>query len=185
MPAILISSDGGTNSGDYSMGWLFHVNQSITVDALGFYDQGGDGLISSHDVGIFDSGGTLLISTTVTTANTLISGFRYAAIPPLMLAAGQDYTVSSVLFFGGDLFAFNPSFAAVDPSVTFINNRFLPTSTLDFPTSGAPATLGFFGANFNISTAAAPEMDPRGAALPFCFVLFGLALILTSRRGLA
>src|SRR2546428_765822 len=47
-----------------TLGWQFATNSPVTVDGLGYYDFGGDGLVVPHEVGIFDAGGMLLTSTT-------------------------------------------------------------------------------------------------------------------------
>ncbi len=41
-----------------TIGWEFNVNEEITVTALQWYDDLGDGLTISHEVGIWNSAGT-------------------------------------------------------------------------------------------------------------------------------
>ena len=37
---------------DFTVGWVFDVNATINVDALGIWDEGGNGLIHTHQVGL-------------------------------------------------------------------------------------------------------------------------------------
>ena len=59
----------------------------MTVSAFGYFDEGNDGFLTDHTVGIFDSAGNLLGSTTLLagTGDPLINGFRYHAITPFTL----------------------------------------------------------------------------------------------------
>lgn len=77
---------------DYSLGWKFSTTGE-TVSALGYNDYGFN---ASHLVGIYDAGGTLLASATVTGASTLSGGYRYTnLVSPLLLAAGEYYIVGT------------------------------------------------------------------------------------------
>ena len=50
------------NNNNWSLGWEFRVGSSaISVNRLGFYDQGLNGLADSHAVGIFTTTGSLLV----------------------------------------------------------------------------------------------------------------------------
>jgi len=84
------------------------------LDSLGFFDKNEDGLSSSHQVGIWNSGGTLLGSVTVQAHATsfLLDGFRYETISggPINLQANQTYTIGAETFNGGDIW---PDCAAV------------------------------------------------------------------------
>jgi hypothetical protein len=84
-----------------TMGWSFTVGAAnLEVTALGFYDDGMNGNQDAHPVGIWTAGGTLLAQVTVPagTAGTLVGSYRYAAISPLTLTAGQTYVVGT--YFG-------------------------------------------------------------------------------------
>lgn len=62
---LALDITGGTvmTNGNWSLGWQFTVNSSITVDGLAFYDNKDD---ESHLVGIYnDASQVLLVSTTV------------------------------------------------------------------------------------------------------------------------
>jgi hypothetical protein len=69
------------NNESFTVGYEFTVSQAITVESLGFLDEGSDGLVTAHDVGIFDLCGTLRASGTVvsgTGANSISSPFTRA-----------------------------------------------------------------------------------------------------------
>ena len=55
------SGSPGSNN-DQSVGWQFNVLTGITVNGLGWYDDGANGLSIGHSVGIWDPSGTLLTS---------------------------------------------------------------------------------------------------------------------------
>ena len=78
----------------------------INVTHLGVLDGGSDGpgLGVAHDVGLWTAAGILLATTTVDNSGTLQDGHRYAAITPVVLSAGQTYTLGAYypLFFTGD-----------------------------------------------------------------------------------
>lgn len=80
-----------------SFGFEFRTAEAVAVYALGYYDDGGDGFSTPHTVGIFDSGGTLLTSVLLGTgtADPLIGDFRYHDIAPLILPAGQSFTIAA------------------------------------------------------------------------------------------
>jgi hypothetical protein len=61
---------------DESVGWRFDVLAPLTVTALEYFDENGDGLHSAHAVGIWDPSGTLLVTTVIPalTAAPLVSG---------------------------------------------------------------------------------------------------------------
>ena len=78
-------------SGPFTLGWEFSLSSTVTVTALGSFDSTGTGLAESHDGGIRDSTGTLLVSATVAagTADPLIGQLRYASVSAITLAPVQ------------------------------------------------------------------------------------------------
>jgi len=56
-----------------------YIDQAISVTSLGWWDYDADGLAASHQVGIWNTAGTLLLSATVAsgTADPLIDRFRF------------------------------------------------------------------------------------------------------------
>jgi Domain of unknown function (DUF4082) len=79
-----------------TVGFRFTANSTFNINSLGFYDYQQDGLQTSHAVGIFNTSGTLLTSTTIAagTAGVLDGKFRYANIPSFTLNSGQTYVIA-------------------------------------------------------------------------------------------
>src|SRR5437016_5297222 len=75
-------------------GWVLNYtppNSSISITELGVFDNGGDGLVNPHQVGLWLPDGTLLASATVPagTSATFLDGYRYVSISPLVFPARQ------------------------------------------------------------------------------------------------
>ena len=79
-----------SDSRAFTTGWAFST-AGLTVTALGYFDDGQDGLLNAHDVGIFASDGALLVSATVPqgVVGTLNADWRFVAITPVALDAGS------------------------------------------------------------------------------------------------
>jgi len=91
---VTISNDGTQfGPGFTSLGYSFVANVATNVVSLGVWDQDSDGLLGSHEVGLWASDRTLLASTVVGAGNAgiLDSGFRFTDISPVPLTAGQNY----------------------------------------------------------------------------------------------
>ncbi len=67
----------------------------MEVSALGDCDAGGDGLLNSHTVGIFDADTKVLVTPTVVVDNesVLDGSYRYEPITPVVLKGGRSYMV--------------------------------------------------------------------------------------------
>ena len=148
-----LANDGTVDS--FSLGFQFTTTSAINVTALGYYDDLLNGLTQSHDVGIYNSSGTLLVSTTVVNSDPLTSWFRMHSIAPTLLAAGQTYYIMGVT--GAENYTFDPTGFAVDPSITFVADVFnnVPSAVLAFPNDTAGVT-GWFGPNFATSAVPVP-----------------------------
>ncbi|HLK57790.1 MAG TPA: DUF4082 domain-containing protein [Chthonomonadaceae bacterium] len=156
-----------------SLGFDFTTNSAVTVSALGYYDYGNDGFLTDHTVGIFDLNGNLLTSTTLLagTGDPLVNGFRYQAITPITLAAGQTYTAAATTGGPSDPWAYG-NFAAgidgfsTDPAITIASgaSRFLyqPDNILRDPTNTIYYTL-YAGPNFEIAPPS--DVTPEASSL--------------------
>lgn len=72
-------------------GWEF-TTTGVTITHMGFWDNGGDGLVNSHEVAIFDSSHSIVLSATIPAGTGTILGtdnVRYVVLgTPFVLAAG-------------------------------------------------------------------------------------------------
>jgi hypothetical protein len=181
--ALTTSTAGATAANNnQTVGWRFDVSGAgLTVNGLGWYDQGNDGLSRSYQVGIWNAGGTLLGSATVPggTAATLNNGFRVVSITSFFLPAANGYIVGGLNSTEStDQLLFNSTIATI-AGVTFRNATFSDFG-LGFvpPTQNSVANTGFFGPNFTVGpTVVIPE--------PSTVLLLGAGLVLvaaTARR---
>ena len=89
-------------NGQWVLGYSFIVNSPINVTQLGVYDHLDHPLITSHDIGVWDAGGTLLASATVPSgpAAILLQNYAFALITPVALSVGATYTVGATVPLG-------------------------------------------------------------------------------------
>lgn len=111
--ATLLTQQTAPNRSNHTgtIGFKFTVTAAtssftgLSVTSLGFQDAGGDGLTSAHTVGIWDSTGALVTSATIASGTTaeLDANYRYVNLStPVLLLAGQTYTIGATVFNGGD-----------------------------------------------------------------------------------
>ncbi|MGH7180027.1 MAG: hypothetical protein ACREJC_21800 [Tepidisphaeraceae bacterium] len=91
--ASFYNGGGGANTFAQATGWRFIALTDMVVDQLGVYDFDTPGLADSHDVGLFTTGGTLIVAGTVPagTGASLIDGSRFINVSPEVLHAGGSY----------------------------------------------------------------------------------------------
>lgn len=150
-------------NGPYTLGWVFTVGRSnITVTDLLVFDDSQNGLAESHDVGIWNSAGTLIVSSTVDSGTTdplvvgLGSGWRDKAISPTVLLAGQTYTIGALWLDGADnnIFDFDVVNNFTQNGITFVQNGFIAGGTLSDPVNTTGSNPSYFGPNFLWGTSA-------------------------------
>jgi hypothetical protein len=186
------------DSSDLSLGFVFTTNLPLTVTSLGYFDDGGNGFAVAHTVGIFDDNGYLLTSTTLSagTGDPLDGQFRYQAIAPITLAAGNSYTLAATTGGPDDAWAYGIVGSqllglAVDPSITITRyaSRFSSQDDngLQDPPYFYKYTL-YAGPNLN-GTYAGPNLNgtvvPEPGTLPLVLVGVGLAVAGLARRRIA
>jgi PEP-CTERM motif len=163
-------------------GWEFSVGATpVTVNALGFWDEGGDGIGNSHQVGLWDSSQNLLRSGTVTNASTIVAStsldgrWLFVSIPQITLSNGTFVVAATYDGRGGadpDLARVAP-FTTTMPGITLITGRQAIGAGLPFPNQ--VLAFNVFGPTLaNLNGAAAPE--PGTAALLATGALGALAL---------
>jgi PEP-CTERM motif-containing protein len=153
----------GATAGTF--GWAFTLSGTITVNDLGYFDFGDNGLAASHDVGIWSSDGTLLVTATVPagTAGTLIGDFRYTFITPTLLPAG-DYVIGGFESgSSGDPVVVAAATITPAAGITYGGSRSVAGAALTFPPGNASGFgNSYFGPNFLFSV---PEPASTGLLL--------------------
>jgi len=132
------TSSGGSidPNENFTLGVRFDTNQSIVIDSLGVLDVDGNGLDAAHDVGLWDASGNSLATATVLagTGSALQDGFRFESITPVVLAAGETFTVAAYYGAGpirDKLFGTTPTAA---PVITLKSETwFVSGGSLSFP----------------------------------------------------
>ncbi len=165
----------------FTLGWEFSTNNAITVNALGFFDDSQDGLTESHEVGLWNSVGTLLAETTVVSGDPLVNQWRYSDVSPVELAADQDYYVGALYTSGADNVVF-PGYSGVSTTanINYIGATYGDGGVLSIPTNPDSAN-GFFGPNISASV---PEPS-TWAMLMLGFAGLGVAGYRASRKSVA
>lgn len=155
-----------------TLGFEFTPNSDFMVTSLGWFDATGSGFQSPHTVGIFDSQGNLLTSTTLAsgTGDMLTGFFRYEAIAPTTLVGGNTYTLAGTSGGAADSWTVNDyvSNFNVNPEFTIGENAALFSYISGFaePTSHYSDYRVYAGPN--LIGASAPE--------PGTLALVGLAM---------
>ena len=190
-PALAIpvfTFTGGTATGAFdnrTQGYNFFTGRdTLSIFSLGYWDENGDGLEVSHEVGIWSADGSTLLASAVVPAGTagfLDSGFRFVSITPVVLAAGQQYLAGGFNGTGDSVVRFADA-TSHDPNVTLGSTRFDPapfTGVFTAPTGtqGTNFDDGYFGPNFNGGN---PVPEPATWAL--MILGFGVAGAALRRR---
>ena len=104
-PLLSITNTVGQTLGNppFTLGFEFTATSTFWATDLGFFDSSADGLAEAHAIGLWDNSGTLLASTVLPSgmAGTLVSGFRYVPIAPVLLTPGS-YRVGALFSSGAD-----------------------------------------------------------------------------------
>ena len=175
----------GSPVSDTIAGVQFLVSNSININALGIWDEGADGLAHSHDVGLWNSTGSLLIaSTTVTNAATSVASTsadgRWLAVlvGNITLTPGTYVLGATFLNRDADLARLSATSSGIS-GVTFSNAlQQTNTSVLTFPTQNSSnVNAGSFGPNAFLLPSSVPEPGSVGL-----FVGMGLTGAFTFMR---
>jgi uncharacterized protein DUF4082 len=151
-----------------TLGWKFLAKDNIVVNRLGYWDFNDDGLGESHQVGIWDASGNILVEGTVSSGTTapLDNKFRYVQVPATPLNAGHTYVIGAYMRANGpDNRLTAAANFITDSSIEYVNSRYKLISNLSFPDIDATTVgYGYFGPNFQF-TPALPDIAMSSAQL--------------------
>jgi hypothetical protein len=151
-----------------NFGWTFTTSEDRAVTALGLFDWQANGLADAHQVGIWDAGGSLVVSAVVqnqplTPSASAFGDWRFANVSSTFLAAGS-YTIGA--YYPTTLDAFVGSSNATEPVLspaswlTFGQAMWTTGGSEFFTRPDVPTsetfTPGFFGPNFLSSSVPEP-----------------------------
>jgi hypothetical protein len=176
-PAWEFTSVGSNLVNNLSLGEVFTVNQTITVDYLGYFYDSTTGMSDSHSVVMYDAYGNPLASTIITSASLtdLQGNFKFNDITPITLIAGDTYVLDGASG-GYDPYAWSdPGFTVYAPITIKGGNTITNLGTsADF--SGLIPTYtsfdGLWGADFGYTETPPPPTIPE----PSSFLLLGSGL---------
>lgn len=182
--AIDFNTVGGSsaNPTNGTYGYVFTLSQPYQLTALGIMDYVKEnGLSSSHEVGLWQLGGSLVSSVTVPsgTGATLIdsadgfNGWRVVSVAPVFLNAGTYVIGAHYASNNTDLMRFGYALNELNilPGITLGNAVTQSGGSLAFPSNENTAfNFGSFGPNMVLN--AVPE--------PASWVLMGMGAVLVS-----
>lgn len=176
-PALIDFTGGEVTTflADATAGWSFTVNQTETYNYLGVWDsdlnfigENTNGLELPHEVGLWDSNGDLLTSTTIQSGTASMAVFptvdppgvfRWEPIDGITLSPGETYYLGAFYCTSSDcipgftndvdLFGIETS-ANFSPNINFNSSTFVSSFSFTFPGGefaiSSPG-IGIFGPN--------------------------------------
>lgn len=129
------SSSFSSDSRPFTLGFEFTTSVTYQINALGYWDDGAD-----HPVGLWDTVGNLLVSTTVLSTDPVYGHFAYDPVSYTLVPG--TYRIGG-LFNGGPFPELATGVTSL-PGYTWINDEQQGGPVLTFPTV---ATNGGYGTN--------------------------------------
>jgi hypothetical protein len=171
-----VSTYSNAGNPQYVLGYTFTVgNSPIAVTDLGFFDVGGNGLGGAHPVTIWNSGGTVVGTATVSSGTTSVleGGYRYTTVPePITLSANTTYTIGATMYNNTDASPSSQSLGSATAAAGITLGAARSHMAGAFPT-GDPNGLGhYLTANFKFDVVPEPGVT----------LLAGITLIPFLRR---
>ena len=174
------SSNPLSDNRPFTLGYEFTTSAAFNINALGYY---ADGAGYSHDVGIWDTSGNLLVSTTVQPSDPAQNQFQWDHVNYLL--APGTYVIGGQSYEEGDsyLFPANANGVATLPGFAWVTDLQLYGSGLNFPTVGniGYGNNGILTVDFSVATES-PIPEPSSLILLATGLLSAAGMI---RRRLA
>ena len=167
---------------DQTYGWRFSVGDTpISVTHLGYFDAGLDGLTDSHQVGIWDSAGTLMTQATVPagTEGTLVSAYRFTLAAPATLEANTTYYIGGLSPSASDTHIMFDAPQTYASQITYDRATYSQLTGFASPNTPFSATHGVFGANLQFT----PVPEPHHYAMFTGLGLTGFFLVRRKMRS--
>jgi hypothetical protein len=173
---VILSPVGGFDtinpSGTYVYGWEFDVISDITVDQLAFYDAGQDGLAESHEIGIWDPLGSLLVSATIGAGGgaPLDGLFRLVDVVDTFLSMGSGYIIGATNV-DVDRMRVDTVSLVVGPEIEWVTSRFTDSGGVLVRPTNTGGRDAYFGPSFTITE------NSGNVPVPGTVALIGLGLV--------
>lgn len=116
-----------------SLGWTFQFRGNYKVFGLGMVDTGAPGFSEVHQVSLWDSGGSRLLSVTVDAFTPSFQGIGMVTLPNTYWLAPGIYTLSASNVGNEDGFVETYQPLSLEPYVRFQSARWAPGSADRFP----------------------------------------------------
>jgi len=159
-PVVTFLSPGsGSDSRPFTLGYQFTTSIPFHVNALGYY---ADGENYSHEVGIWDDEGSLLLAAVVSPGNTVQDHYQWADViftlqPGTYVIGGQAYEDENSYM----LPFFGTSGISTLPGYTWVTDLYTPGFGLNEPsvtTNGSYGGNGILAVDFSVEqTTPIPE----------------------------
>lgn len=154
-----------SSGGSLNIGEAFSTNGTTDIDALGFFYDPSHGLPTSVQVTLYDSGGNQIATALVTSGGQVIGDFIYVTIPDVTINGNYEIDAASV----GNYYTTAVTGFTTDPTITFLGETSMASSTTAFQAVPSNGNIGVFGPGFLV-----PE---PGSLLLLSAGLFGLGWI--------
>jgi hypothetical protein len=161
---------------DHVVGWAFAVIGSVSVNFLGF-NYFNVPLNAAHVVGIYDSGGTLLASTTITNASLAHNGYLWNPLVGTLVLGTGVYVIAATTLGLNDGWIYEATGITTSPGVFYLSSWY---------TSGTGGTLvapAFEGIDREYLAPNFAETIPEPAAIWLAGAGLAGVLIGVARRG--
>lgn len=160
------------------VGWQFTVNQSFSINYLGYFDYNGSSLTGTHSVALYRSSGELVTSATISPGDSMLgtSSWRFHSISETTLQSGQSYIIAATV--GNDPYTYNPVDSSYFPKISFVTDVFDSTNAslpgIWTSTESVGSVQGIQSGTFGPNFVATPV---PGTAYLLASAMIGVALV--------